>query len=318
MIWSEICIQTTNEAIDPISNILHEHGTNGIAIEDPADLSKERETFFGEVYDLDPADYPADGVYIKAYLSENTYLDKTVDAIKRAINQLQQYGIDLGRNQVTISDINEEDWATAWKKYYKPVKISDKITIIPTWESYQPTSGDEVIIELDPGMAFGTGTHATTVQSIQAIEQYIRKQDVVLDVGCGSGVLSIAAGLLGAGDVHAFDLDDVAVKSTKINAELNQINNKITASQNHLLHDVALRADMVVANILADIIVRLAGDAWNVLKSDGIFIASGIIKDKQQLVQDTLQDTGFRILEVNKMEDWISIVAKKTPNESGA
>ncbi len=230
---------------------------------------------------------------------------------------MERLGIDLGRNQLTVSEINEEEWATAWKKYYKPVKISDKVTIIPTWERYEPAA-EEVVLELDPGMAFGTGTHPTTAQSIRAIEQYINEQDVVLDVGCGSGVLSIASGLLGASKVHAFDLDDVAVNSTKINAELNGLQELITVKQNNLLKSVDMKADMIVANILADIIVQFTDDAWNNLKPDGVFITSGIIKEKHLAVQEALEEAGFRILEVNEMEDWISIAAKKIDNESGA
>ncbi|MFD2759466.1 50S ribosomal protein L11 methyltransferase [Lentibacillus juripiscarius] len=317
MKWSEICIHTTNEAVEPISNILHEQGASGVVIEDPAELIKERDTFFGEVYELNPDDYPADGVHVKAYLPVNSELGETVDAMKKAINELERLGIDLGRNQLTVSEINEEEWATAWKKYYKPVKISDKVTIIPTWERYEPAA-EEVVLELDPGMAFGTGTHPTTAQSIRAIEQYINEQDVVLDVGCGSGVLSIASGLLGASKVHAFDLDDVAVNSTKINAELNGLQELITVKQNNLLKSVDMKADMIVANILADIIVQFTDDAWNNLKPDGVFITSGIIKEKHLAVQEALEEAGFRILEVNEMEDWISIAAKKIDNESGA
>ncbi|TMN23752.1 50S ribosomal protein L11 methyltransferase [Lentibacillus cibarius] len=311
MKWSEFCIHTTNEAVEPISNILHETGASGVVIEDPLDLMKDRDTFFGEVYELNPDDYPEDGVYIKAYLPVNSHLGETVDAMKQAINNLQLYDIDLGRNQVTVSEINEEEWATAWKKYYKPVEISEKITIIPTWETYEPASDNEVIIELDPGMAFGTGTHPTTVQTIQAIEQYINNQDVVIDVGCGSGVLSIASGLLGASEVHAFDLDDVAVKSTTINAKLNNMHERITVKQNHLLSHVSMQADMIVANILAEIIIQFVGDAWKNLKPGGIFITSGIIRTKQQMVQEKLQEVGFRILDVNELQDWVSITAKK-------
>ncbi|WP_174613854.1 50S ribosomal protein L11 methyltransferase [Virgibacillus ihumii] len=311
MKWSEICIHSTNEAIEPISNILHETGASGVVIEDPADLTKEHETKFGEVYELNEDEYPEEGVYIKAYLPVNSFLGETVDEIKQAINNLMLYDIDLGRNQITLSEIREEEWATAWKKYYKPVKISKKTTIIPTWEEYEPVSSDELIIELDPGMAFGTGTHPTTVLSIQAIEQYIHADDLVIDVGCGSGVLSIASALLGAREVYAYDLDDVAVKSTSINSKLNNTDKFIHVSQNNLLDHIDMEADVIVSNILAEIIVRFTADAWNNLRPGGIFITSGIIQAKKQLVMDDLEKNGFRILEVNEMEDWVAIVAKK-------
>ncbi|MCD5323626.1 MULTISPECIES: 50S ribosomal protein L11 methyltransferase [Pontibacillus] len=311
MKWSEICIHTTNEAIEPISNILHEAGASGVVIEDPQDLFKERDTFMGEIYELNPDDYPTEGVYVKAYLPVNSFLGETVEEIKHAINNLIEFDINIGRNHVTISELNEEDWATAWKKYYKPVKISEKVTIIPTWEEYEPVSSDEVIIELDPGMAFGTGTHPTTVLSIQAIEQYIQENDVVLDVGAGSGVLSIASVLLGAKHVHAFDLDDIAVKSTTINAKLNNVEDQVESQQNNLLQGVDLEADLIVSNILAEIIVQFTDDAFNTLKSGGYFITSGIIMNKRQLVKDQLIESGFEIVEINQMEDWTSIIARK-------
>ncbi|GAE91141.1 ribosomal protein L11 methyltransferase [Gracilibacillus boraciitolerans JCM 21714] len=198
MKWTELSIFTTNEAIEPISNIIHEAGAGGVVIEDRQELEKDRDTPYGEIYDLNPENYSEEGVRLKAYLPVNSFLGETVSEIKQAINNLLIYDIDIGANRITLSEVNEEEWATAWKKYYKPVKISERITITPTWEDYQPVSTDELIIELDPGMAFGTGTHPTTVLSIQALERFIEKGQIVMDVGCGSGVLSIASILLGA------------------------------------------------------------------------------------------------------------------------
>ncbi|WP_430785169.1 50S ribosomal protein L11 methyltransferase [Virgibacillus flavescens] len=312
MKWSEICVHTTNEAIEPISNILHETGSSGVVIEDPLDLITEREDKFGEIYELNKDEYPEEGVYIKAYLPMNSFLGETVDEIKQAINNLLLYDIDLGRNTITLSEINEEEWATAWKKYYKPVKISGKITITPTWEDYTPVSDEEIVLELDPGMAFGTGTHPTTVLSIQGIERFIKEDDKVIDVGCGSGVLSIASVLLGAKDVYAYDLDEIAVKSTKLNAKLNKVDKQITTKQNNLLDNVNKQADLIVSNILAEIIVRFVKEAWDNLKENGLFITSGIIQAKKELVKTELQQNGFTIIEVNEMEDWVSIVAKKS------
>ncbi|MYL33419.1 50S ribosomal protein L11 methyltransferase [Pontibacillus yanchengensis] len=311
MKWSELCIHTTNEAIEPISNILHEAGASGVVIEDPQDLVKERDTFMGEIYELNPEDYPEEGVYVKAYLPVNSFLGETVEEIKEAINNLIVHEIDLGHNKITMSELNEEDWATAWKKYYKPVKISETFTIIPTWEDYQPVSSDEIIMELDPGMAFGTGTHPTTVLSIQAIEQYIQKDDTIIDVGAGSGVLSIASVLLGAKEVYAYDLDDVAVKSTTINSKLNNVDQQVHAKQNNLLDHVDYQADMIVANILAEIIVRFTDKAYENLKSGGYFISSGIIQNKRQDVKDQLVKSGFEVVETNQMEDWTCIIARK-------
>jgi ribosomal protein L11 methyltransferase len=309
--WSEICIHTTNEAIEPISNILHETGASGLVIEDPLDLVKERDAFFGELFELDPSEYPEEGVRIKAYLPVNSFLSETIEEIKQAINNLSTYGIELGQNTISLNEVDEEEWSTAWKKYYKPVKISKRITITPTWEAYEPVSSDEVIIELDPGMAFGTGTHPTTVLSIQALENFLSKGDTVIDVGSGSGVLSIAAALLGAESVQAYDLDDVAVTSTKFNVELNKLSDKIQAEQKNLLESVHTEADIIVSNILAEIIVQFIDEAWERLKPGGYFITSGIIQNKKQMVKTDLEVKGFEIIQINEMEEWISIVARK-------
>lgn len=310
MKWSEMCVHTTNEAVEPISNILHEYGASGVVITDPLDMAKDRDTSFGEIYELNPDDYPAEGVFVKAYLPVNQSLTQTITKVKEAVSNLTLYGIDIGKNQVTFREIDEIDWSTAWKKYYKPVNISNMITIIPTWEDYTPRA-DEMIIELDPGMAFGTGTHSTTILSIQALERHLYPDDTVIDVGCGSGVLSIASALLGAKKVHAFDLDDVAVKSTQINVGLNQLDDRVIAEQSDLLNQVQVKADLIVSNILAEIIVRFVKDAWDNLIQGGLFITSGIIQSKKEDVIEALKEQGFYIEETDKMGEWVCIIAKK-------
>lgn len=311
MKWSEISIHTTNDAIEPISNILHEAGASGVVIEDPFELTKERETVFGEIYQLSPDDYPEEGVIIKAYLPVNSFLGETIEEIKESINNLLLFDIDLGHNNISISEINEEEWATAWKKYYNPVKISEKFTIVPTWETYEPVSSDELIIELDPGMAFGTGTHPTTVMCIQALERTVKPNDDVIDVGTGSGVLSIAAAMLEAAKVTAFDLDGVAVNSARINIKLNKVNDIVTVSQNNLLDNVSGQVNIIVANILAEIIVRFIDDAHHVLKPGGLFITSGIINTKRREVKEQLVNADFEIEETMVMEDWVAFIARK-------
>lgn len=311
MKWSEISIHTTNEAIEPISNILHEAGASGVVIEDPFELIKEREDQFGEIYALNPDDYPDEGVIIKAYLPVNSFLGETVEEIKESINNLILHNIDVGKNTVTISEVNEEEWATAWKKYYHPVKISEKFTIVPTWEEYSPVHSDELIVELDPGMAFGTGTHPTTVMCVQALERTIQRGDQVIDVGTGSGVLSIAAALLGAEKVQALDLDEVAVNSARINVKLNKVHDRVTVAQNNLLDGLTEQADVIVANILAEVILRFTEAAANLVKKDGYFITSGIILPKKQEVKDAVVKAGFAVEEILQMEDWVAFICRK-------
>ncbi|WP_096188345.1 50S ribosomal protein L11 methyltransferase [Evansella halocellulosilytica] len=311
MKWSEICIHTSQEAVEPVSNILHEAGASGVVIEDPQDLYKAWDTTLGEVYELSPDDYPEEGVIVKAYLPVNSFLGETVDEIKEAINQLLVYNIDIGHNKVTLSEVNEEEWATAWKKYYKPVKISDRITITPTWEEYERVHEDELIIELDPGMAFGTGTHPTTVLSIQALERHLREGETVVDVGTGSGVLSIAAAKLGASEVFALDLDEVAVKAAKLNIKLNKSQDIIKVEQNNLLDGIHEQPDLIIANILAEVIVRMTDDAFTSLKPGGKLITSGIIQGKRADVKEAIMNSGFEITEIVEMEDWLAMVAQK-------
>lgn len=280
-------------------------------IEDPFELIKEREDQFGEIYALNPDDYPDEGVIIKAYLPVNSFLGETVEEIKESINNLILHNIDVGKNTVTISEVNEEEWATAWKKYYHPVKISEKFTIVPTWEEYSPVHSDELIVELDPGMAFGTGTHPTTVMCVQALERTIQRGDQVIDVGTGSGVLSIAAALLGAEKVQALDLDEVAVNSARINVKLNKVHDRVTVAQNNLLDGLTEQADVIVANILAEVILRFTEAAANLVKKDGYFITSGIILPKKQEVKDAVVKAGFAVEEILQMEDWVAFICRK-------
>ena len=311
MKWSELSIHTTNEAIESVSNILHEAGASGVVIEDSEDLIKEREDQFGEIYSLDPDDFPKEGVVLKAYLPVNSFLGETVEAIKLAINNLVTFDINLGANVITISEVNEEEWATAWKKYYHPVKISKRFTVVPTWEIYEPVDSDELIIELDPGMAFGTGTHPTTVMSLQALEKTVKPGDRVIDVGTGSGVLSIGAALLGAGEVHALDLDEIAVKAARLNVKLNKVQDKVKVVHGNLLDTVDEPGDVVVANILAEIIMSFTDDAFQVVKPGGRYITSGIISAKKNDVKNALEASGFLVEDVMMMEDWVTIISKK-------
>lgn len=311
MKWTELSVLTTNEAVEAVSNILHEAGASGVVIEDSRELTKERIDQFGEIYALNPDDFPKNGVIVKAYLSASSFVVETIEEIKLAIENLKKYDINVGENILTFAEVDEEDWANAWKQYYHPVKISERFTIVPTWEDYTPVSTDELIIELDPGMAFGTGTHPTTVMCLQALEKVVKNGDSVIDVGTGSGVLSIGAAMLGASGVHALDLDEVAVTAAKENVELNKVSNKVDVVHGNLLDTVKEPADVVVANILAEIIVTFTDDAFSIVKPGGYYVTSGIIGAKKELVRDALISSGFEIEEVLMMEDWVAIIARR-------
>jgi ribosomal protein L11 methyltransferase len=309
--WSEIAVHTTHEATESVANILHEAGASGVIIEDSEEPDRIREDQFGEIYELDKEDYPADGVIVKAYLPVNSFLIETMSEIEQSIAELPDFGLDVGRNEIKTSEVDDEDWATAWKKYYHPVKVSGRFTIVPTWEEYNPVASDELIIELDPGMAFGTGTHPTTVLCIQALEKYIKQDDIVIDVGTGSGVLSIAAAMLGAKKVEALDLDYVAVTAAIENVELNKVETIVEVTHGNLLEKVDTKPNVIVANILADVIMSFSADAASILPDEGLFIVSGIIGEKRDEVKNDLISKGFEIIESVLMEDWVAIIAKK-------
>ncbi|MFC4618042.1 50S ribosomal protein L11 methyltransferase [Camelliibacillus cellulosilyticus] len=311
MNWLEICVHSSREAIEPISNIFHEAGAGGVVIEDSDDLDHDWSDRYGEIYALNPDDYPEEGVNIKAYLPVNSFLAETVEEIKGAIHHLSQFDINLGDIAFSLSEINETSWQEAWKQYYKPVHVTDRLTIAPTWEAYQPQQADEQVIELDPGMAFGTGTHPTTVLSLQALEKYLQPGMRVLDVGTGSGILSIASAKLGAASVLGVDLDDVAVQVAEQNVALNQVQNRVEIRRNNLVNDLSGPYDIIVANILAEIIVRFLNDVPDRLAPNGRFIASGIIENKREWVRENIRKAGLEIVETMKNEHWITLVTRK-------
>ncbi|MFA8439598.1 50S ribosomal protein L11 methyltransferase [Pueribacillus sp. YX66] len=311
MDWAEICIHTTQEAVEIVSNLLHEAGSNGVVIEDQHDLENVWDTSFGEVYELNPDNYPLEGVYIKAYFPDDGTIEQTLIDIRAALQQLDDADIDFGEKTIRVSKINDENWSTAWKQYYKPIHVSNRIVIIPSWEQYTKRHADELIITLDPGMAFGTGTHETTILCIRAIEKYIERGYDVIDVGTGTGILSIVAVKLGANNVYAYDLDPVAIESAKANVDMNNVAPQVFVSKGNLLENVYKRVDLIIANILAPVVIQLVEHLPNTLNQNGRFIASGIIKNQQQAVEESLESAGLVIEEVMSKNDWVAIIARK-------
>ncbi|MBM7614659.1 50S ribosomal protein L11 methyltransferase [Alkaliphilus hydrothermalis] len=311
MKWIEVSIKTTTEAVEAVSNILYNAGVSGVAIEDPNDffqLNQDEKAWDYVDEAFLPPDF-AEGAVVKAYLPASADLLDKIELIKELVAFLPSYGLDIGLGEVTTIEVNEEDWSTSWKQYYKPVKIGSKILIKPTWEDYQP-KGDEIIIEMDPGMAFGTGTHETTMMCVMELEEHVKTNSRVFDIGCGSGILGIAAAKLGAEEVVAIDLDKVAVEVARRNVLENHVENVVIVEHGDLMEKISTKADVVVANIIADIIVRLAKDIKHFLKDDGIFISSGIILDKIEMVKEGLIENGLEILKVKEMGEWAVIVSK--------
>lgn len=318
MDWTEVSIITSSEAVEAVSNILMANGATGVSIEDAKDFDKLKAGRYGshgEIVDPASLTHVATGAIVSAYFPNNKNIQTKVPEITKRVQQLSSFGLNPGPAEVTTNAVEDENWRTAWEKYYHPVSITRMLTVVPSWEDYQPKTKFEKIIRLDPGMAFGTGTHPTTQLSLQALEIVMHGGESVLDVGTGSGVLSIAAKLMGAGNVQAFDVDDVAVKSAKKNIDLNPAAKDIQISANDLLKGIHEHVDIVVANILAEIIVPLVPQAFANLKVGGYFLTSGIINDKYDLVKQVMVDGGFQVLESMKMKDWYAIIAQKPKDE---
>ena len=291
MNWTEVTIKTTTEAVEAISNILMEERCGGVMIEDPKDFlfQKKNELDWDYVEEEVFNKSGQDGVLIKTYIPEERNVLELIETVKARIALLPSFGLDIGEGSVSLSNVNESDWANEWKKYYKPTKVGKKIVVKPSWEEYEKQEGD-LIIELDPGMAFGTGTHETTSMCIRELENYVDETKTVFDIGCGSGILAIAAAQLGAKEVVAGDLDEVAVKVSKENCEINNVSDKVVVKHGSLFEVVDSKADVIVANIIADIIKILAKDVSKFLKDDGVFISSGIILAKIDEVCQALEE----------------------------
>jgi ribosomal protein L11 methyltransferase len=307
--WIEVKVITKSEALEPISGIFYGLDCKGVAIEDPQDiLGREQGPLTWDFADINVLEHKGEVAVVKGYFSQDQDIDQLVEYITNKVNEIKELGIDVGQGLVKSEELHEEDWANNWKKYYKPSKIGEKIVVKPIWEDYSKKD-DEIVIDLDPGMAFGTGEHETTRMCIQALEKYVKKDSVIFDVGCGSGILAIAAAKLGAKNSIGVDLDPVAVESAKENVAYNNVNN-IEILEGNLLDVVKGKADIVVANIIAEIICILTEDVSKAINQGGYFITSGIIHDRVEMVTTKLEECGFEVIKINKDGEWNCIIAK--------
>ena len=314
MNWTSVTVVTSSEAVEAVSYILTNEGAEGIQIDDAADFANLRPGKYGEhseIVDPDEIPHRKQGAAVTGYFPEKAFMPEIVPTIKMRVAKLKDYGLNPGNDQVTAATVNNKDWATVWQKYYHPLRVTNELTIVPQWEDYQPAQQSEKLIYLDPGMAFGTGTHPTTRLMMEALEKVVRGGESMIDVGTGSGVLSIAAKQLGVGAVAAYDVDEVAVRSAKKNIALNPVASDIKLGVNSLLDGIHTQVDIVVANILAEIIVPLIPQAYENLKPGGLFLTSGIIDDKAELIRQKLTAQGFIIDSETKMKDWHGIIAHK-------
>ena len=317
MEWIEVFVSTTKIGLEIVSGLLYQCGLTGLMIEDGSDFEEflknpNRQWDYVEEELVEQKQKQPTGITF--FLRDNVYGTEQLSDIKSALLSLKskEKEFDLGTLEVTVKNIKEEDWSNNWKKYFKPFPIGDKMMIKPSWEELkEPT--DKIVLKIDPAHIFGTGTHETTQLCIELIEKFVQKKDKVLDIGCGSGILSIASLLLGAEEADAVDIDPNAIAVAYENADRNDIDRgRYHVTAGNILEDENLHKtysgkqyDVVEANIVADIIMALSKQVPQYIKKGGIFISSGIIKQRLEEVYQALKENGFVVLDTKYKKDWV-------------
>lgn len=334
MIWTKATIDTTCEAVDIISYTLNEMGIEGIEIEDNKGISEEdKKAMFIDI--LPECDENDESAKVSFYIDIRTDNKPDDDNYGNRVNGKEEFGAliekvkeelenmrtycNVGPATITVSKTDDADWLNKWKEFFKPFRVADDIIIKPTWEKLDNKKEDDIVVEIDPGTAFGTGSHETTRLCISSLRKHINEDTVLLDVGCGSGILSIIGILLGAKKAFGTDIDRHALEATFENAKVNNIDkDKFDAIAGNIIDDEEIAAiagfekyDIAVANILADVIIPLSATISRHIKPGGLFISSGIINTKAKEVKEAILSNGFEIIEENTMGDWVSYVALK-------
>ena len=316
--WFEIAVYTTDAGIEPVSAALTGVGITGLSIEESHESAfaflKEAAVFW-DFADMDKIG--VDTPCVKGYLADCPENLPTVEAAKSAVERLKnlELGFDIGSLAMTVVTVDEEDWANNWKKYYKPLNIGKRLLVLPSWEPCPETN--RTVLQLDPGMAFGTGAHQTTRMCLEFLEKVVKDGDAMLDLGCGSGILSIASILLGASYAKAVDIDPIAEKIAYENAALNGIgNDRFTVLIGNVLTDTGVqnaiqgKYPVICANIVADVIIALAPIAKPLLAKGGAFIVSGIIDDRVEEVKAALLHSGFTVEAHSASEGWNAFLCR--------
>lgn len=308
MNYTRVTIYIKPETIEPLTALLVTRGIDGLELQDSSmywDLMKKEHS-----YDWD---YLSEEVLAlkNAPVTGILYFEDTETGINQMDDLLDELS-SLPVEKVEVTSVSDDEWLTQWKQYFKPTKITDQIIVKPTWEPYQKRDQSELIIDLDPGMAFGTGTHSTTTLCMRLMERYLTRDRKVLDIGTGSGILSIGAALLGASSVLGIDIDPLAVEIAKENVKTNHLDSKIVIKEGDLITGVTEQVDLILANLMADLVVRLTDHLTKALFPGGIFISSGILIEQRTRVEAAIRKAGFDLLEILEDGDWCAIAAKDT------
>lgn len=322
MDWLEVTIYTTAEGIESVCGNLYQLGITGLQIEDEADFKEflESNHQYWDYVDDELLKEKAKETCVKAYVSDNASGNEMLLSIKQAMNALRLYDKDglFGRLELEIGNLSEEDWANNWKKFFHPMEVGKKILIKPEWEELtEPT--DRLVFNINPGMTFGTGSHYTTQLCMEEMEDYIDNTKDVLDLGCGSGILSVTALILGAKSALAVDIDSNCIDIAYANAKRNNVNTaNYEVISGDVISDEKMKAyikqkkyPVVLANIVADVIIGITPFVKECMTDDGVFIASGIIEDRVDDVKAVLSENGFEIKKISKRKDWVAITSFK-------
>ena len=320
MDWIKVTVFTTSEGIEPVTGRMYQLGITGIEIEDEQDFKDflENNKQYWDYVDDDLIRQKEGETKVNVYVSDNISGNEMLMEIRTSMLELKNLDEDgaFGRLEIEVENMNEEDWANNWKKYFHQMEIGEKLLIKPEWETLEKPT-DRIVFDINPGMSFGTGSHYTTQLCLESLEKLVKNGDKVLDLGCGSGILSIISVLLGAKEAVAVDIDPNAVNIAYQNAEKNGVTKDVykvyagnVLADDELSEKINDKYDVVVANIVADVIIGLAPKAKEYLKDGGTFITSGIIEDRIDDVKAALEGIGFSIEQINMRKDWASIICK--------
>ncbi|WP_342389261.1 50S ribosomal protein L11 methyltransferase [Salinicoccus bachuensis] len=309
MKWHEVSIHT-KESNEEVFSLFLNSISKGISVEHSLDILKQKIDDFDDKYRLDPKDYPESDIRIIVYFDETADIEGKLSEIHDFIESQPLEA----KSSITMDtkEINEEDWENEWKKYFHSFRVSEQFVIVPSWEleDYE-FQEDDKLIKLDPGMAFGTGDHPTTSMCLKMVENTVRPEHKIIDVGTGSGILTIGAHLMGARDLKATDIDELSIKVARENFELNSCVEDVVLETGDLLKSESGTYDIIIANILAHIIDDMIDDAHAHLNGGGSFIASGIITEARDDILAHMRSAGFSIEEVLEENGWVSILARK-------
>ncbi|MBO5328848.1 MAG: 50S ribosomal protein L11 methyltransferase [Clostridia bacterium] len=314
MKFIELTVHTSTEGSELIADIMWRYTNYGVAISDVKDVIalQENKVMYWDYMDEELTADKSGDVMVKAFIATDI-ADKTIPEIRQDIDVLRSDcagALPLGSLEMTKREIEGDDWIEIWRKHFRPLHIGKKIVVVPEWIAYEKQPGEE-IVKLDSNMAFGTGEHETTSMCLELLQQYITPESVCIDVGCGSGILGISAVKLGAKYAYLTDIDYVAVESAKHNSVLNDVQNKVTVAHSNLLDDASVCGDIMLANITADILAKLAPSIPKNLKNKGVLILSGIIESKLNDVLKAYKEQNLTCINQIRKGEWFAVAFKR-------